>query len=95
MMHPGHQLWGLFIVPLWDFDRQLDVSKLIPLATYLDCLFPNLSDVTSFFEGRAENRAFSSWKNLDQLLESYQNIRQQAVQFGQSLSTAGATSDIS
>ncbi|KAJ2928152.1 hypothetical protein H1R20_g8943, partial [Candolleomyces eurysporus] len=91
MTHPGHGLTSLFMIPAWDFEEELSVSELIPLATYLDHLFPILSDVTSSFEPRSQTEADSntltSWKNLDQLLKSYQNIRRQAVQLGKSLST--------
>ncbi|RXW13970.1 hypothetical protein EST38_g11882 [Candolleomyces aberdarensis] len=91
MTHPGHGLTSLFIVPASDLEDELSVSELIPLATYLDHLFPTLSDVTSYFETRVQTEADSdtltSWKNLNQLLKSYQNIRHQAVQLGKSLST--------
>jgi hypothetical protein len=79
-----HKLKSLFIVPRFgELDSELLVSQLIPLATYLNRLFPRLADVTSVFEakdeskrvGKAPHRTLASWKNLDALLKSYQKIR--------------------
>jgi hypothetical protein len=79
-----HRLDSLFIVPRFgELDSKLPVSQLIPLATYLNRLFPRLADVSSAFEpkhkskkaGKASGRTLASWKNLDALLKSYQQIR--------------------
>jgi hypothetical protein len=96
LTHPGHGLRSLFIVPAWieDID-EVSMSNLIPLATYLDRLFPHLSDVTSYFEKDSKSGALESLQSLDQLLKSYQNIRREAVQFGQSLSTAAGRASTS
>ncbi|KAJ2915694.1 hypothetical protein MD484_g4725, partial [Candolleomyces efflorescens] len=61
-------------------DSELPLSQLIPLATYLNRLFPRLADVTSTFEqqdkpGKTCSHTLANWKNLDALLKSYQQIR--------------------
>jgi hypothetical protein len=96
MMHPGHGLKSLFVVPGHDEEvPNIHMSTLIPLATYLDRLFPQLSDVTSYFQ-KGNQRAFlGSMLSLDQLLKLYQKIRREAVQFNQNLSTVAGRASTS
>ncbi|KAJ2933024.1 hypothetical protein H1R20_g4105, partial [Candolleomyces eurysporus] len=85
---PEHGLKSLFIVPPFgELEASVPLSQLIPLATYLDSLFPQLIDVTSYFEsadklekgGQNPSRTLECWENLDGLLKSYQRIRTRSV----------------
>jgi hypothetical protein len=85
---PDYGLKSLFIVPPFgELDTDIPLSQLIPLATYLDSLFPHLDDVTSYFADRlskgiigpTSSRTLECWKNLDGLLKSYQQIRTRSL----------------
>ncbi|KAJ2915689.1 hypothetical protein MD484_g4738, partial [Candolleomyces efflorescens] len=84
LSHPGHALETLFIAPFYT-PFKLCTSDLVSLSTYLDHLFPNLKDLTSFFEkshhsnipGLAEASALASslWIDVDRMVRSYQSLR--------------------
>ncbi|RXW11223.1 hypothetical protein EST38_g14632, partial [Candolleomyces aberdarensis] len=84
-MDPEHGLKSLFIVPPFGkLETSITLSQLIPLATCLDSLFPQLVDVTSYFESadklkKGGQRTLECWENLDGLLKSYQRIRTRSV----------------
>ncbi|RXW13975.1 hypothetical protein EST38_g11884 [Candolleomyces aberdarensis] len=105
IVYPGHPLETLFIVPPFgELERELTVSELIPLSAYLDRLFPNLEDITSYFEPSPNSQSngesmdegsvtWEAWTNLDGLLKSYQQIRDQAVHHLQQNAQAPAGED--
>jgi hypothetical protein len=93
IVNPDHPLETLFIVPQFgELEEELAVSELIPLSRYLHWLFPNLKDTTSYFEPKPSSRSkgqsrddgddnvtLETWRNLDGLLKTYQQIRAQAA----------------
>ncbi|RXW13974.1 hypothetical protein EST38_g11885 [Candolleomyces aberdarensis] len=86
---PGHALEELFIQPYYHNPR-LPVSTLVTLSTYLDHLFPRISDITSFFEEAAEDGPCSAspriamaaalalplWEDVAYMMNSYQVLRE-------------------
>ncbi|KAJ2932994.1 hypothetical protein H1R20_g4092, partial [Candolleomyces eurysporus] len=85
LLLPGHALETLFIAPFYT-PFKLSTSDLVTLSTFLDRLFPNLQDVTSFFEkshssrkpGLAEASVLASplWADVERMVRSYQILRE-------------------
>ncbi|TEB28694.1 hypothetical protein FA13DRAFT_1815757 [Coprinellus micaceus] len=78
---PGHPLHQLAVLPK-NRAEPFEVSELIVLATYLDRLFPNLTDITTRFRPPREPNSttvsgYTLWRDVDPLLKSFQAMRKQ------------------
>lgn len=79
---PGHPMEKLYITPRTRAGPS-QVSELVAYATYLDRLFPNLDDLTSYFSlmGPAASpvqlSALALWRDVDPLLKTFQTMRKQ------------------
>ena len=79
---PGHALKTFFIIPYYRDLESISYKELVALSVYVDYLFPNLEDVTSYFEegGEGVGKAGSAgaakvWGGVWASLKSYQALR--------------------